>query len=394
MLGLGAAAGALTAAELRPEPGPARSAADVQRAGVQAPVPFHGEHQPGIVGYAPANLIFVGFDLSDNTPAKTREALRVLLRDWSAAAADAMAGKQVGRLDLTSGLGASGLTVTIGLGASALVKAGLSESIPDALAPLPAFAGDRIDPARSDGDLGIQVCAEDQVVAAGAAHALSNLAGSALVRPRWFQRGFLRSAAAATQPDATPRNLMGQIDGTNNPKPGDPAFDAAVWAAGPAWLRGGTYLVCRRIRMLLRKWENVPLEEQERIIGRRKDTGAPLSGGYEHTAPDFTALDEQGQPAIPISAHIRVTHPDSNNGARMLRRGYSYDDGYDDLGPDAGLFLQAFQADPRSAFVAVQRRMVDLDALVTFISHETSALFAVPPGASPGGYVGQQLLEG
>ena len=320
--------------------------------------------------------------------------MRILLQDWSAAAATLMAGRSIGRLDLTGGLGPAGLTVTIGIGASAMTKAGLADRIPAALAPLPAFVGDKLDLARSDGDLGVQVCAEDPVVVAAAAHALSNIARGTLVTPRWVQRGFLRSVAASVQPDATPRNLMGQLDGTNNPKPTDPAFERAVWAAEPEWMRGGSYLVCRRIRMLLHKWENQPLDAQERVIGRRKDTGAPLSGGYERTPLDFTALDKTGQPLIPPSAHIRVAHPDFNNGARMLRRGYSYDDGYDEAGAAAGLFLQVFQADPRAAFVPVQRRMTDIDALVAFIRHEASALFAVPPGvAGPDGYVGEQLLE-
>ena len=393
LLGLGATTGALTATQAR-SGGAVRTVADEQRAAVQVARSFHGAHQRGILDSAPANLIFVGYDLSPNTQPKIRDSLRILLRDWSAAAATAMAGQPVGRLDLTAGLGPAGLTVTIGIGASALTKAGLSDRIPDALAPLPAFPGEKLDPARSDGDLGVQVCAEDPVVAAAAARALSNIARGTLVKPRWVQRGFLRSAAASTRPDATPRNLMGQVDGTNNPKPTDPGFDQAVWAADPAWMRGGSYLVCRRIRMLLEKWENQPLDAQERVIGRRKNTGAPLSGGDERTPPDFTALAQSGQPLIPQSAHVRIAHPDFNKGARMLRRGYSYDDGYDKTGADAGLFLQAFQADPHHAFVPVQRRMTDLDALVAFVRHEASALFAVPPGASQGGYVGELLLEG
>ncbi|MFJ4654371.1 Dyp-type peroxidase [Nocardia sp. NPDC088792] len=390
VLGVGATAAALTATL---QPGP--DAVDRQRADALASRRFIGTHQPGIADRAPAHLVFTAYDLPADTGPATRSRLRALLRSWSTTAGTLMDGH--GTDDgLAAGLGPAGLVVTIGMGASALSKAGLDTAIPAALAPLPTFPGDALDPARSGGDLGVQVCAEDPVVAYTAAHALTTAAADAAeARPRWSQRGFLRTAAASTRPDATPRNLMGQLDGTDNPTPGDQYFDQAVWASDPAWLHNGTYLVCRRIRMLLKQWEQQPVHTRERIIGRTIDTGAPLSGGIEHTTPDFTRHDSTGHPLIPADAHIRLTHPDLNGGVRMLRRGYSYDDGYDATGdPNAGLFFQAFQADPHAAFVPLQRRLAELDALTPFIRHESSAVFAVPPGCQAGGYIGMQLLEG
>lgn len=78
----------------------------------------------------------------------------------------------------------------------------------------------------------------------------------------------------------------------------------------------------------------------------------------------------------------------------MHRRGYSYDDSAL-AGPrvDQGLFFIAFQADPRAGFIPIQRSLDEADALNGFITHTGSALFAIPPGAGPGGYVGQTLLE-
>jgi dye decolorizing peroxidase len=222
--------------------------------------------------------------------------------------------------------------------------------------------------------------------------------GSAVVR--WQMNGFSRSPGATAQP-RTGRNLMGQIDGTNNPKPTDATFDARVFvpAAGdPAWMAGGSYAVFRRIRMLLDRWDQQSTDRQERVVGRRKASGAPLSGGpgaVETTAPDLAGQNPDGSLAIPGDAHIRVAAPASNQGAAMLRRGYSFHDGFrPDGSPDAGLLFVAFQADPLNGFVPVQRKLARGDALSVFLSHESSGLYAVPGGATDStGYVGQALLE-
>ena len=61
---------------------------------------------------------------------------------------------------------------------------------------------------------------------------------------------------------------------------------------------------------------------------------------------------------------------------------------------DAGLFLIAYQKDPREQFVPIQRLLGGSDSLNEYIRHTSSALFAVPPGCQPGRYLGQNLLEG
>lgn len=397
LAGVGGAGIALAADRLTRE-GP--TAAERTRSDAQVPVAGDGVHQPGIVDRAPAQLVFTAFDLAGSEPAAARAALRDVLQAWTPAVRTLMAGGRLADDERTAaGLGAAGLTVTIGLGASALTRAGLGARLPGQLAALPHFSTDQLDPARGGGDLAIQVCAEDPVVAFSAARQLQRIA-AAHARPRWSQRGFLRTAAAAADPDATARNLMGQVDGTNNPKPGSAAFATAVWAGddGPAWMRHGTYLVCRRIRMLLDTWDRFSESGQERVIGRRKSDGAPLSAdpdsATETTPPDLSARTADGGLIIPANAHIRLANPAFHGGARMFRRGYSYDDGLDAAGGlDAGLFFQAYQADPRTAFVPVQRTLAASDALTAFIQHTGSALFAIPPAAPAGGYLAQPLLE-
>ena len=151
-------------------------------------------------------------------------------------------------------------------------------------------------------------------------------------------------------------------------------------------MRGGTYLVARRIRIHLEAWDRSTLGDQERTIGRSKASGAPLGAAHEHDPVDLSALDSFGAPRIPDDAHIRVAAPSTNHGAALLRRGYSYADGVDPTTGelDAGLFFISFQKDPAEQFVPIQRRLASQDALATYLSHTGSGVFACPPGPGPG----------
>jgi dye decolorizing peroxidase len=198
----------------------------------------------------------------------------------------------------------------------------------------------------------------------------------------------------------TVRNLMGQVDGTANPKPSDPAFERILFvpqdppAGVPAWMANGSYAVVRRIRMLLDDWERLPVTAQEKVIGRRKSDGAPLTGGTETTALALDRTGPDGELVIPANAHARIAAPNANGGAAMMRRPFSFHDGiHPDGTPDAGLLFVCWQADPLKGFVPVQRKLDRGDALSPFLRHEASGLFAAPGGAPEGEYVGQRLLE-
>ncbi|MFB9461332.1 iron uptake transporter deferrochelatase/peroxidase subunit [Streptomyces cinereospinus] len=360
-------------------------------------VMFHGKHQPGITTPMQARGHLVAFDLAAG--AGRREAA-ALLRRWSGTARRLMAGEPAGDgdTDVARDAGPSSLTLTFGFGHSFFGRTGLEKRRPVALDPLPAFSSDQLDTARSNGDLWVQIGANDALVAFHALRAIQKDAGGA-ARVRWQMNGFNRSPGATAHP-MTARNLMGQVDGTRNPKPADADFDRRVFvpesgASDPAWMAGGSYAVVRRIRMLLDDWERLSLKEQEDVIGRRKSDGAPLTGGSETTEMDLEKTDAEGNPVVPVDAHARISRPDQNGGAAMLRRPFSYHDGFDGDGvPDAGLLFICWQADPLRGFVTVQRKLDRGDALSPFIRHEASGLFAVPGGAADGGYVGQALLEG
>ena len=349
-------------------------------------------------------LHFASYDL---TTTATRDGLIQLLKDWSAAAERLTRGLDVserGAVDgplllppddtgEAQGLPANGLTITIGLGPALFDdRFGLAGLRPADLEQLPLFAFDLLDPAQSDGDLCIQACANDPQVAV---HAIRNLTRIAFgtARIRWSQLGFGRtSSTSSTQ--ATPRNLFGYKDGTANIKTEESAdVNEFVWVgddSDQAWMAGGSYLVTRRILMTIESWDRVKLEEQNQIIGRDKGEGAPLSGGTEFTEPDFDRKRTDGTLAIPEDAHVRLAHKSSSK-TRMLRRGYNFVDGSNDLGQlNAGLFFMSYQRSPQQ-FIDVQTKLAK-DPMNEYIRHVGSALFAVPPGASSGGWVGETLF--
>ena len=175
-------------------------------------------------------------------------------------------------------------------------------------------------------------------------------------------------------------------------------MDSFVWVDGStdqAWMRGGTYLVARRIRIHLEAWDRSTLGDQERTIGREKASGAPLGATREHDPLDLSALDSFGEPLIPENAHVRVAAPTTNHGAALLRRGYSFADGVEPATGelDAGLFFVCFQKDPSDA---VRPHPAPPGRARTpsphYLVHTGSGIFACPPGPGPGRPWGHGLL--
>jgi dye decolorizing peroxidase len=188
---------------------------------------------------------------------------------------------------------------------------------------------------------------------------------------------------------------MGQLDGTVNPVPGGDLFTKAVWTdAGPDWLRGGgTTLVLRRIRMELETWDAADTKAKEFTVGRRLGSGAPLTGTVETDPPDYEAKDQLGFPVISDHAHIRRAHV-SDARQRAFRRPCNYDDTpATDGRPDTGLLLASFQRDIGEQFLPIQRKLAASDLLNRWTTPIGSAVFAVPPGCAPGGWIGETLLE-
>lgn len=333
--------------------------------------------------------------------------LRWVLRQLSSGAEHLAAGQPVGALETGGkppvdtgeavGLAAARTTVTIGFGPALFAprRFGLASRRPQPLVELPAFAGDQLERQICGGDIGLQVCADDPQVAFHAVHDLLRLVAS-VAPARWLLAGFGRTPNSRAQ--TTPRNLMGFKDGTNNLMVEDEgALRRFVWARepeSPRWMTGGSYMVVRRIAMDLGTWDDTGFDQQELTFGRHKLSGAPLGAVHEHDPVNLTARSG-GRDVIPLTAHIRLASASYNTGQRILRRGYSYVDGLDHArhSPAAGLMFICYQRDPRKQFIPIQRRLAALDALNQFITHVGSAIFACPPGVSPGGFVGEGMFS-
>jgi len=369
--------------------------------------PFYGDHQSGIATPQQDRLLFAAYDLTTSR----RDDVEGLLREWTAASARMMAGDDAAPpaahpdsppadTGEAIGLDPAHLTLTFGFGPGLFTRNGqdrygLASSRPAALADLPHFVGDALDPAHSGGDLCVQACSNDPQVAYHAVRNLTRIArGYATLR--WTQQGFGRTSST-TSDQGTPRNLMGFKDGTNNLHADTAPFNDNVWvtpADGPAWMAGGSYLVARRIRIRIEIWDRSSLTDQEVTIGRNKIEGAPLGKLHERDVIDLAAVGSDGQPAIAQEAHVRLANQDAN-GIHILRRGYSFTDGIDpQTGQlDAGLFFLAYQRDPRRQFVELQRKLAS-DKLNEYIQHVGSALFAIPAGVTgPGRFVGDSLFS-
>ena len=375
--------------------------------------PFWGQHQSGIATPIQRNTYFMAFDVVS----AERAELIALLKAWTAAAAEMTQGQS--QLDphadqqqppadpgATLGLPASRLTITFGFGPTLFNKDGtdrfgIAARRPAALADLPRFAGDQLLPDRTGGDLSVQACADDAQVVEYALRRMVSLA-QGVAQIRWAQTGF----TAGFKPNETPRNQMGFKDGTinvptNNPK----EMHQHVWAGdeGPEWMRDGSYLVIRPIRIALEHWDKMKLGFQEETIGRHKLSGAPVGSHHEFDKLDLDATDKDGNPLIAENSHARLSAPESNGGAQILRRAFNFDNGVVKIAErwppwrqlttfDAGLLFQCYQRDPRAGFTKMFEKMSKFDMLNQFTTHIGSGLFACPPGAQPGEFIGQKLF--
>ncbi len=281
------------------------------------------------------------------------------------------------------GLGASKLTITFGISKSLMKKIGLSSKIPDAFKDLPHFPNDQLIDDYSDGDIMIQACSNDSQVSFHAVHNLVRPFRD-IVKVRWAQSGFISAKGKET-----PRNLMAFKDGTINPRKSNQLKDYVFIDDG--WAKHGTYCVVRRIQIHIETWDRTALEEQEATFGRKRHSGAPLTGGKEFDEIDLKAKDSHGEYIIDKDAHTRLAKEANTS---ILRRAFNYVDGTDDRTGnfETGLLFIAFQKATKQ-FIDIQNNLGSNDKLNEYITHRGSASFLVLPGVSKGGYLGETLFD-
>lgn len=352
---------------------------------------FYGRHQTGLVVAPAAHARYLVWDLN---PGLRRSDLIRMMTVVTADAARLTQGEAPladAEPELTSVPAQT--TVTVGFGEKFVRLAGGSSAVPGWLKPLPAYEIDRLEDRYTGGDFLILVQSQDPVTVSHTSRVFERQLAS-FGQLRNTQDGFRR--AAGSVPDGhTMRNLFGQVDGTNTPRPGTPEFAQAVWGEGrdwsqPAWLAGGTGFALRRIRMDLDTWDEVDRPDREKAVGRTLSNGAPLTGEAEFDTPDFDATDALGLPVIPDFSHMRRARARTPEEV-FVRRGYNYDSAGADSA-EAGLLFEVLAWNPVRQYVPVQNRLADLDMMNLWTTPVGSAVFALPPGCSEGGYLGETLL--
>lgn len=354
---------------------------------------FYGEHQAGITTPSQRSIYFLVMDLHTTQ----LEDIKQMFKDWTASAVNLTQGKN--HKDYTDNefipptdtgeadsLGAYGLTLTFGVSPSFFKKLGLTAKMPKDFADLPAFPRDQIRPALSGGDICIQACSDDAQVTFHAIRQLVRQARSNITM-KWSQSGFLGFDTG----HETPRNLFGFKDGTANQNTLK-APEKTLWVDTPDWMKGGTYLVARKIQMHLETWDRTSLKGQEETFGRHRDTGASIGKKDEFENFDVHEKDAKGKPMIPEISHMGLAR---RSGIEMLRRSYSYSSGIDPVTGqfDSGLLFISFQKSPQQ-FIAIQNALGRVDKMNEYITHIGSGLFACFGGIKQGEYIGQKLFEG
>ena len=365
-------------------------------------LPFRAPHQTGITHPANEQGLLAAFTVT----ADDRDELRDTLRALSSESERLMSGEPYEDRDPaypplhTGTVGnpppPADLSVVVSVGASLFDdRYGLADRKPFALERMPFLANDRLDPEQSHGDLLLTITSAHEDVNLFALRQLTRATRGTMAL-HWMLGGYNRRTRAA-HGEAGKRNLMGFIDGTSNLDPSDDAvMDRYVWVQPdddePAWTAGGTYHVVRVIRMLVEFWDRTRLSEQESIIGRRKESGAPLGGRVETDVPDY-ADDTDGE-GTPLDAHIRLANPRSpeTEDDLIFRSGLSFSRGFDGDGQlDQGLAFVSFQR-RLSQFLNTQARLAG-EPLEEYIVPEGGGFYFALPGAMDDGrFLGEELF--
>ncbi|WP_150539715.1 iron uptake transporter deferrochelatase/peroxidase subunit [Actinobacillus vicugnae] len=351
---------------------------------------FYGEHQAGIVTPAQKHIYFLVLELDTHDVSK----IKALFKTWTEYSRNLTTGKNVkpygsnpylppadtGEAD---SLNTHDLTLTFGVSQSFFQKLGIEKHKPAELNDLPHFPRDQLQADYTGGDICIQACADDPQVAF---HAVRNLVRVARgeVKMKWSQMGF-----NSFLNNDTPRNLFGFKDGTANAD-SLKEQEKVVWVQD-GWLKGGSYLAVRRVKMFLETWDRTHLQSQEETFGRHRDSGAALGHKHEFDKLDLEKKDEKGNPVMPEISHTHLAH---KSGVKMLRRSFSYSSGIDDKGQfDSGLLFISFQQSPEQ-FIKIQNRLGNIDKMNEYITHIGSGLFACFAGVKDeNDYLGKALFE-
>jgi len=159
------------------------------------------------------------------------------------------------------------------------------------------------------------------------------------------------------------RDVLGFVDGTENPANGE-AIDAALIGAEDAAFAGGSYVIVQKYLHDLSGWNALPTEVQERIIGRTKLSDVELDDTVK-----------------PTSAHNALnTLVEDGKEMKILRENMAF--GRPSQG-EFGTYFIGYARTPRITEQMLQNMFVgrppgNYDRILDFSSAVTGSLFFVP----------------
>lgn len=159
------------------------------------------------------------------------------------------------------------------------------------------------------------------------------------------------------------RDLLGFVDGTENPVD-QAALDATIVGDEDAAFTGGSYVIVQKYLHDLKAWNALPVEQQERIVGR-------------HKLSDIELADE----AKPTYAHNVLTSIEENGEALEIVRDNMP---FGDVGKgEFGTYFIGYARSPARIERMLQNMFVGLppgnhDRLLDFSRAVTGTLFFVP----------------
>jgi putative iron-dependent peroxidase len=159
------------------------------------------------------------------------------------------------------------------------------------------------------------------------------------------------------------RSIIGFVDGTENPRDAA-AREAAIVGAEDPPFAGGSYVIVQKYIHNMKGWNALPVETQERIIGRKKLSDIELSDAEK-----------------PTFAHNALTIIEENGSERKILRD-NMPFGRPGHG-EFGTYFIGYARSPRITEIMLQNMFVgrppgNYDRLLDFSQAVTGGLFFVP----------------
>jgi Dyp-type peroxidase family len=335
--------------------------------------------QAGILNRPPEHLLLATLVFVEREAGAARSAITALSGTVEAELRSVLDAPEVetGELGFADDYDRAHLTVTFGISAAGYECLGVAAAErPADLRPIPwseLVDADQVPAAPTDGDLVLQICADDLYICEHVLRRVQHDLASQLTVGAAFIGSQRYSSRAGRTSRREGRALIGFLDGTSNLDPRNDEDDAALVfvdpaavpgyppnppteptqeknpygtvesapgphfppdlspppTAEPAWTEHGTYMTVRVSSFPAGAWDARPFGEQQQTIGRYKRSGVALDLDADDPSlleapPHFAEVPTDK--TVAVTAHIRKANPrgqgTTDEQRRIFRRGY------------------------------------------------------------------------